>query len=227
MQDLATAYNVARAEPRRRALQCELRAHRGTGRRHRLRAPRRGRRTRAAGPAGDRARCDRTRAGWCARGSRIATWCGSTTGAAATVAFDAFPGRDFAGTVDARRRRRRSHDRHVRGRGRGANRPARASRADSSPRSTARWRSRGRDACRHGGRRSPRSSRRTARAGHRVRARRGAATSRAARRSRSARCSASRSIVTAGLAVGEPVITDGAAWLTDGRAVRVVTDDQG
>jgi membrane fusion protein, multidrug efflux system len=40
-------------------------------------------------------------------------------------------------------------------------------------------------------------------------------------------------VVTTGLVVGEPVITDGAAWLTDGRAVRVVgaaadaTDDQG
>ncbi len=34
-------------------------------------------------------------------------------------------------------------------------------------------------------------------------------------------------IVTAGLVTGEPVITDGAAWLTDGRSVRVVTDDQG
>jgi membrane fusion protein, multidrug efflux system len=34
-------------------------------------------------------------------------------------------------------------------------------------------------------------------------------------------------IVTAGLVVGEPVITDGAAWLTDGRSVRVVTDDRG
>ena len=36
-----------------------------------------------------------------------------------------------------------------------------------------------------------------------------------------------RVIVTAGLVTGEPVITDGAAWLTDGRSVRVVTDDQG
>jgi len=34
-------------------------------------------------------------------------------------------------------------------------------------------------------------------------------------------------IVTAGLIAGEPVITDGAAWLTDGRNVRVVTDDRG
>jgi RND family efflux transporter MFP subunit len=34
-------------------------------------------------------------------------------------------------------------------------------------------------------------------------------------------------IVTAGLVTGEPVITDGAAWLTDGRSVRVVTDDRG
>jgi multidrug efflux pump subunit AcrA (membrane-fusion protein) len=34
-------------------------------------------------------------------------------------------------------------------------------------------------------------------------------------------------IVTAGLAPGEPVITDGAAWLTDGRSVRVVGDDRG
>ena len=34
-------------------------------------------------------------------------------------------------------------------------------------------------------------------------------------------------IVTAGLASGEPVITDGAAWLTDGRSVRVVGDDRG
>jgi RND family efflux transporter MFP subunit len=34
-------------------------------------------------------------------------------------------------------------------------------------------------------------------------------------------------IVTAGVALGEPVITDGAAWLTDGRAVRVVGDDRG
>jgi RND family efflux transporter MFP subunit len=31
-------------------------------------------------------------------------------------------------------------------------------------------------------------------------------------------------VVTAGLAAGEAVITDGAAWLTDGRAVRVVGD---
>jgi membrane fusion protein, multidrug efflux system len=34
-------------------------------------------------------------------------------------------------------------------------------------------------------------------------------------------------VVTAGLAVGEPVITDGATWLTDGRAVREVTGDRG
>jgi len=34
-------------------------------------------------------------------------------------------------------------------------------------------------------------------------------------------------IVTVGLVAGEPVITDGAAWLTDGRSVRVVTDDRG
>jgi RND family efflux transporter MFP subunit len=35
-------------------------------------------------------------------------------------------------------------------------------------------------------------------------------------------------VVTAGLAVGDPVITDGAAWLTDGRAVREVgTADAG
>jgi hypothetical protein len=34
-------------------------------------------------------------------------------------------------------------------------------------------------------------------------------------------------IVTAGLVTGEPVITDGAAWLTDGRSVRVVADDRG
>jgi len=33
-----------------------------------------------------------------------------------------------------------------------------------------------------------------------------------------------RVIVLAGLAVGESVITDGAAWLTDGRAVRVIGD---
>ena len=33
-------------------------------------------------------------------------------------------------------------------------------------------------------------------------------------------------VVTAGLITGEPVITDGAAWLTDGRSVRVVTDDR-
>jgi membrane fusion protein, multidrug efflux system len=34
-------------------------------------------------------------------------------------------------------------------------------------------------------------------------------------------------IVTAGLVTGEDVITDGAAWLTDGRSVHVVTDDRG
>lgn len=34
-------------------------------------------------------------------------------------------------------------------------------------------------------------------------------------------------VVTAGLVVGEPVITDGAAWLTDGRAVREISDDRG
>ena len=34
-------------------------------------------------------------------------------------------------------------------------------------------------------------------------------------------------VVTEGLAVGESIITDGAAWLTDGRAVRVVGDDRG
>jgi RND family efflux transporter MFP subunit len=34
-------------------------------------------------------------------------------------------------------------------------------------------------------------------------------------------------IVTGGLALGEHVITDGAAWLSDGRAVRVVSADQG
>lgn len=32
-------------------------------------------------------------------------------------------------------------------------------------------------------------------------------------------------VITAGLVAGEAVITDGAAWLTDGRAVRVVGDD--
>ena len=31
-------------------------------------------------------------------------------------------------------------------------------------------------------------------------------------------------VVTAGLTVGEPVITDGATWLTDGRAVRETVD---
>jgi RND family efflux transporter MFP subunit len=36
-----------------------------------------------------------------------------------------------------------------------------------------------------------------------------------------------RVIVTAGLVTGQPVITDGAAWLTDGRSVRVVGDDRG
>jgi RND family efflux transporter MFP subunit len=36
-----------------------------------------------------------------------------------------------------------------------------------------------------------------------------------------------RVIVTAGLMTGQPVITDGAAWLTDGRSVRVVGDDRG
>ena len=30
-----------------------------------------------------------------------------------------------------------------------------------------------------------------------------------------------------GLAAGEQIITDGAAWLTDGRAVRVVSADRG
>ncbi|HET7203003.1 MAG TPA: efflux RND transporter periplasmic adaptor subunit [Steroidobacteraceae bacterium] len=34
-------------------------------------------------------------------------------------------------------------------------------------------------------------------------------------------------VVTAGLVVGEPVVTDGAAWLTDGRAVREVAGDPG
>ncbi len=34
-------------------------------------------------------------------------------------------------------------------------------------------------------------------------------------------------IVTAGLVTGESVITDGAAWLTDGGSVRVVDDDRG
>jgi len=34
-------------------------------------------------------------------------------------------------------------------------------------------------------------------------------------------------VVTTGLTVGEAIITDGAAWLTDGRAVRVVSGDQG
>jgi RND family efflux transporter MFP subunit len=34
-------------------------------------------------------------------------------------------------------------------------------------------------------------------------------------------------IVTAGLAPGDPVITDGAAWLTDGRSVRVIAGDRG
>jgi RND family efflux transporter MFP subunit len=36
-----------------------------------------------------------------------------------------------------------------------------------------------------------------------------------------------QAIVTAGLITGEPVITDGAAWLTDGRSVRVIADDRG
>jgi RND family efflux transporter MFP subunit len=36
-----------------------------------------------------------------------------------------------------------------------------------------------------------------------------------------------RVVVTAGLVLGEPVIIDGAAWLTDGRSVRVVADDRG
>ncbi len=34
-------------------------------------------------------------------------------------------------------------------------------------------------------------------------------------------------VVIAGLVVGEPVVTDGAAWLTDGRAVREISDDRG
>ncbi len=34
-------------------------------------------------------------------------------------------------------------------------------------------------------------------------------------------------VVTQGLAVGDAIITDGAAWLTDGRAVRVVDGDRG
>jgi RND family efflux transporter MFP subunit len=34
-------------------------------------------------------------------------------------------------------------------------------------------------------------------------------------------------VVTAGLAVGEHVVTDGAAWLTDGRAVREISGDRG
>jgi RND family efflux transporter MFP subunit len=34
-------------------------------------------------------------------------------------------------------------------------------------------------------------------------------------------------VVLAGLEPGEAVVTDGAAWLTDGRAVRVVADDRG
>ena len=34
-------------------------------------------------------------------------------------------------------------------------------------------------------------------------------------------------VVTAGLEVGEPIIVDGAAWLTDGRAVREVAADRG
>jgi multidrug efflux pump subunit AcrA (membrane-fusion protein) len=34
-------------------------------------------------------------------------------------------------------------------------------------------------------------------------------------------------VVTTGLTVGEAIITDGAAWLTDGRTVRVVGDDRG
>ncbi len=34
-------------------------------------------------------------------------------------------------------------------------------------------------------------------------------------------------VVTAGLDVGDPVVTDGAAWLTDGRAVREVDGDRG
>lgn len=36
-----------------------------------------------------------------------------------------------------------------------------------------------------------------------------------------------RVVVTAGLVVGEPVVTDGATWLTDGRSVREVASDQG
>jgi RND family efflux transporter MFP subunit len=34
-------------------------------------------------------------------------------------------------------------------------------------------------------------------------------------------------VVTAGLVVGEPVVTDGATWLTDGRSVREVASDEG
>lgn len=34
-------------------------------------------------------------------------------------------------------------------------------------------------------------------------------------------------VVTTGLAVGESIVTDGAAWLTDGRSVRVVSGDRG
>jgi multidrug efflux pump subunit AcrA (membrane-fusion protein) len=33
-------------------------------------------------------------------------------------------------------------------------------------------------------------------------------------------------VVTAGLSVGEPVVTEGAAWLTDGRSVREVVGDE-
>jgi RND family efflux transporter MFP subunit len=34
-------------------------------------------------------------------------------------------------------------------------------------------------------------------------------------------------VVRAGLRIGEPVVTDGASWLTDGRAVREVVGDRG
>ena len=205
VQDLTTAYNVARSN---------LDAARFNARFARIEAPGDGVVLRAAG---------RARTSWCSPDSRCcvvgstdAGWVVRTALAdrdvvrverratPAQVTFDAFPGREFAGKVTRIGSQRGPDDRHVRGGSRGDARTAPASRAAWSPRSrspltrrcaTARRRDRRAD---HGDRRSrrqratvyvldPREERRAPQAGHRRPDRR-----RARDRRRGTRCRASR-----------------------------------
>ena len=225
VQDLTTAYNVARSN---------LDAARFNARFARIEAPADGivlrahgrrRRTGAARTAGDRARLDRLGLGR-ARRPRRPRRGARGTGCAGTGDVRRVPGSRVRGQGDAHRRRRRPHDGHVRGRSRSRSRRARASRAGWWPRSTLPL--------------APLPDVASSATVVPVTALVDADGQRATvyvldREQNVARRKevtlgpllGEQVIVTAGLIAGEPVITDGAAWLTDGRSVRVVTDDRG